>query len=628
MMRVLFVLGLLSVVACGISIPNAQPIGYVPGQIVSVRVSSLTSTHEMLPFPFYSVPQCKPLPSRFKAEKKKQNLGESLTGIQNEPSEYFVEIMRNISCRKVCDTMSIDDKQKSALKSRIDQRYRGHMSLDGLDVAQLPQISKGVRQVTPGYPLGVPAKLSPSGKALVNNHLHFEILFNEPDVHSDNNEETYRIVGFHVKAYSVKYDHVDSECDIAKDFSLGTHEMVSIDDEELTYTYSVSWIPEPNVAWATRWDEYFRGTPTDNRIHWFSILNSTIVVITLAIFIGLSIIRSLRKDISRYNVVTAEEVQEESGWKMCHGDVFRAPEQSVLFTVIVSTGFQLVLMTASTLAIALLGFLNPQSRGSLLSALISCYVFAGFFAGVLGARLLKYFNNQSWRNAFAIGIFLPGVSMSWYILLNFIQWGAHASSAVPITTLLSLFCLWLCCSIPLTVMGAQVGFRQGAIRDPCRVHGVARLIPATKGSVPLWATPLIAGAVPFGAGFIELLFVLTSVWQGRIYYAFGFLSVALVIVTLCAAEASIALTYFRLTGENYHWWWPSLFSGFSTGLFVFLYTVYFLLTSLSIRHIPSVLLYFGYMGMASAIVGIMMGSVAFIASYLFIRKIYSSIKVD
>ena len=325
---------------------------------------------------------------------------------------------------------------------------------------------------------------------------------------------------------------------------------------------------------------------------------------------------------------TPEEVQEESGWKMCHGDVFRAPEHSVLFTIIVSTGFQLFLMGGGTLVIALLGFLNPQSRGSLLSALISCYVFVGFFAGVLGARLLKYFNQQSWRNAFAIGIFLPGVSMTCYILLNFIQWAAHASSAVPISTLLSLFCLWLCCSIPLTIMGAQVGFRQGALRDPCRVHGVARLIPATKNSVPLWVTPLIAGAVPFGAGFIELLFVLTSVWQGRVYYAFGFLSIAVSIVTLCMAEASIALTYFRLTAENYHWWWPTLMSGFSTGLFVFLYTCYFLFTSLPIRHIPSVLLYLGYMGMASAIVGIMMGSVAFLASYAFIRRIYSSIKVD
>lgn len=619
---------LVATLAYGIQIPNVQPIGYVPGEIVGMRVNSLTSTHEMLPYPFYSVPHCKPLATRFKDEKKRQNLGESLSGLRNEPSEYFVEIMRNISCRRLCDTLIPTQKEKEILKQRIDERYRGHISLDGLDVAQLPQVSKGVRQVTPGYPLGVPAKLSPTKKTLVNNHLHFEVLFNEPDVHTDNNEETYRIVGFHVKAYSVKYDHVSSECDLGKDFNLDAHEMQGLDDDELSYTYSVSWIPEPNVAWATRWDEYFKGTPTDNRIHWFSILNSTIVVISLAIFIGLSIIRALRKDISKYNEVSIEEVREESGWKMCHGDVFRAPEHPLAFTILTSTGFQLFLMSAGTLATALLGFLNPQNRGSLLSALITCYVFVGFFAGVLGARMLKYFNQQSWKNAFAIGIFLPSVVMMWYICLNFIQWGEHASSAIPFTTLLSLLALWLCCSVPLTIMGAQVGFRQEVLRNPCRVHGVARLIPASQWALPLWSTPLFAGAVAFGAGFIELLFMLTSVWQGRVYYAFGFLSVAFLIVTLCAAEASIALTYFRLTSENYHWWWPTLFSGFATGLYVFLYTFYFLFASLSIRHISSILLYLGYMGLASTLLGLLLGSVAFIASFLFIRKIYGSIKVD
>ena len=71
-----------------------------------------------------------------------------------------------------------------------------------------------------------------------------------------------------------------------------------------------------------------RGNP-DDEIHYFSIVNSLMIVLFLTGVVAMIMLRTLRRDISHYNEVqTVEEAQEESGWKLVHGDVFRPPQFS------------------------------------------------------------------------------------------------------------------------------------------------------------------------------------------------------------------------------------------------------------------------------------------------------------
>lgn len=50
------------------------------------------------------------------------------------------------------------------------------------------------------------------------------------------------------------------------------------------------------------------------------------IVLFLTGVVAMIMLRTLRKDISAYNEIhTLEEAQEESGWKLVHGDVFRPP---------------------------------------------------------------------------------------------------------------------------------------------------------------------------------------------------------------------------------------------------------------------------------------------------------------
>merc|ERR1711935_1257234 len=113
---------------------------------------------------------------------------------------------------------------------------------------------------------------------------------------------------------------------------------------------------------------------------------------------------------------------------------------------------------------------------------------------------------------------------------------------------------------------------------------------------PIW-TSVMGGILPFGAVFTELFFILSSIWQHHIYYMFGFLVLVLLILAVTCTEVAVAMTYFQLTSEDYHWWWRSFASTGSSGAYVFLYSVLYFNTKLQMDKIVSVLLYFGYMFM-------------------------------
>ena len=70
-----------------------------------------------------------------------------------------------------------------------------------------------------------------------------------------------------------------------------------------------------DIRWASRWDTYLM--MMDDQIHWFSIINSVMIVLFLSGMVAMIMMRTLHRDISKYNQLeTAEEAQEETGWKL------------------------------------------------------------------------------------------------------------------------------------------------------------------------------------------------------------------------------------------------------------------------------------------------------------------------
>ena len=69
---------------------------------------------------------------------------------------------------------------------------------------------------------------------------------------------------------------------------------------------------------------------------------------------------------------------------------------------------------------------------------------------------------------------------------------------------------------------------------------------------------LVGGILPFGAVFIELFFILTSIWLHKFYYIFGFLTLVFAILIVTCMEITIVLCYFQLCSEDYRCVLPTL----------------------------------------------------------------------
>ncbi|KAL0337773.1 UNVERIFIED_CONTAM: Transmembrane 9 superfamily member 12 [Sesamum calycinum] len=314
-------------------------------------------------------------------------------------------------------------------------------------------------------------------------------------------------------------------------------------------------------------------------------------------------LRTVRRDLTRYEELDKEaqaQMNEElSGWKLVVGDVFREPSHSKLLCVMVGDGVQITGMAVVTIVFAALGFMSPASRGS----------------------------SEGWRSvSWSIACFFPGIVFVILTVLNFILWGSKSTGALPISLYFKLLALWFCISVPLTLLGGHFGTRAQPIQYPVRTNQIPREIPARK--YPSWLLVLGAGTLPFGTLFIELFFILSSIWLGRFYYVFGFLLIVLLLLVIVCAEVSVVLTYMHLCVEDWMWWKAFYASG-SVALYVFLYSVNYLVFDLKSLSGPvSATLYLGYSLIMAIAIMLSTGTIGFLTSFYFVHYLFSSVKID
>jgi transmembrane 9 superfamily protein 2/4 len=307
----------------------------------------------------------------------------------------------------------------------------------------------------------------------INNHVKIRIGYNNQVNPEDPNEG--HIVDFTVIPYSTEYS--DSNLNEAKKSmkTCGHSEDLrrpmylsktkGFNGVHVYWTYSVEWVQDNEKEWRTRWDVYFETGSDQNEIHWFSIINALLIVLFLSGMVGMILMRSLHRDISRYNRVPTEEEREEereeSGWKLVHADVFRAPSKNpMLLCVMCGTGAQLLGMAMVTLFFAAVGTLRPSNRGKLVIALIVCFVLLGMLAGYVSSRMYKMFKGKRWQmSTIMTAILFPGVLFGLFFLLNLFVWGAGSDAAVPFGSIVLVFFLWTGISVPLVFAGAFFGFR-------------------------------------------------------------------------------------------------------------------------------------------------------------------------
>lgn len=257
------------------------------------------------------------------------------------------------------------------------------------------------------------------------------------------------------------------------------------------------------------------------------------------------------------------------------------------------------------------------------------YVCLGTPAGYVSSRIYKSFGGEKWKtNIILTSMFCPGVVFCLFFVMNLVLWAKESSAAIPFSTLLALLVLWFCVSVPLTFVGALFGFRKRPIEHPVRTNQIPRQIPEQTIYTQPFPGIIMGGVLPFGCIFIQLYFILNSLWSNQMYYMFGFLFLVFIILIITCSETTVLLCYFHLCAEDYHWWWRSFMTSAFTSFYLFLYCVHYFKTRLNIEGVASTFLYFGYTFIIVFLFFLMTGTIGFFATFWFVRKIYSVVKVD
>jgi len=649
--------------ANGFYLPGINPYSYSDGEAVKLKVNKLTSIHDEYPIEYYRLPFCHPAEG---VKMDNENLGEFLSGDRIENSPYVIKMKEDSYCEQVCISHLGRSEGKGVSPSKIiraiRKEYHDNWIVDNLPSAsKLEDDNKSYTKYFHGFPIGFIA--SDDQKAYINNHVNIELEYHEVDGVETGVKE-YRIVRFTVEPFSIAHDYTPNfadddggedsaasrpatiknpipSCDYKKkDRKHTNYYMVTKGGPgpqpasgKVLFTYDVKWKENKEVSWASRWDIYLNmddGIP--NKVHWLSISNSLVIVFVLTSMIAAILVRNLRRDYDRYaRVATDEEKsedQEEFGWKLVHADIFRPPSNPMILSVCVGSGVQLLFMSLLTLTFAMMGFLSPARRGSLIMALLVLYVLMGGVGGYSMARIYKTFKGKSWQKATVFTAFgFPTIAFGIFFVMNLLAVSKQSSDAVPFTRMLVLLLLWFGISTPLVFFGAYFGFKIDAIEFPVNTSNIPRQIPDQPWFMSSFFTAAIAGVMPFGACFLELFFIMSSLWMDQYYYVFGFLFLTFAILLLTCAEITILFNYFQICGEDYRWWWRSFTTGGATAFYVFGYSFHYF-KQLETNSPATYVLYFGYMALISFGLFLVMGTVGFMSSLWFNKKIFGSIKID
>jgi len=657
----------------GYYLPGVNIHSFQAGQEIKLKVNKMTSTQTLYPLDYYKFPFCQPEGG---PKMDNENLGEFLAGDRIESSPYMLMMKKDMYCEQVC-MANLGPGERPKLKANkvirvIRKGYHNNWIVDNLSAASKMETDALVTtRFWQGFPVGFIAE--DNKKAYIHNHVNIELFYHKATdlPAADNSVPEYRIVRFIVEPFSIKHDMdataVSEEeelksgqdgflplvakinrpiasCDpsIAYDQRPHTNYGMVVEDGrepqpasgKALFTYDVIWTEDPNTTWASRWDVYlYMNGAVPAKVHWVSIMNSMVIVFVLSAMIAAILVRNLRRDFARYNKLATDEEKaedlEEFGWKLVHADVFRPPStHPMLLAVGCGTGAQILMMVFFTIIFASLGFLNPARRGALLMAELILFVMMGGVNGYVTARLYKTFKGKAWQRATTMtAVGFPGIAFVFFILLNLVAWSQQSSDRVPFTTLLVLIVLWFGISTPLVFVGAYFGYKQEAMEFPVNTSSIPRQIPDQPWFMGLPFTLFVGGILPFGSCFVELYYILASVWQEYYYYVFGFLLVVFFILVITCAEITVLFTYFQLCSENYQWWWRAFGNAGSTAIWVFLYSlVYF--QQLQANSIVTYFLYFGYMGLVCLGMFCMMGFVGVACSLWFNKVIFASVKID
>ncbi|CAM8913435.1 unnamed protein product [Rhodiola kirilowii] len=469
-------------------------------------------------YEYYDLPFCRP----GEILKQSESLGEVLNGDRLANTLYKVKFREDKSDQYVLCEKKLMRNDVSNFRNAVSNDFYYQMYYDDLPfwgfIGKVERIWSAEEK---------------NFKHYLFNHVQFNAFYNEDQV-------------VEIRAWNDPKHVVD----------------ITTDKEiDVQFTYSVLW-NKTSIPYANRLDRYTRASFLQpyNRIHWFSVLNSFVIIVLMMALLTLLFMRHLKHDLKKCSSEDGEE-ESEVGWKYLHGDVFRCPRNMSLFSAVLGAGSQLYSLLCTLFLLASFDVLYPYSRGSLCTSLIVVYALTSFVAGYSSSSFHNQLSASGWQRSVLIsGLLYLGPVFVIMCILNTVAIFYGATAALPFGTIVLIILISIFIAAPLLALGGVAGYNfRSEFKAPCPTKRVPREIPSLAWYRTTPGQMLIGGLLPFGTIALELHNLLLSLWGYKIFTTPSILFIMFLILTILTAMLSISLTYIQLSAEDHEWWWRQVF---------------------------------------------------------------------
>ena len=586
------------------------------GETLSIQAGSLSSKKGIIPYGYTRLNICQSQ----KIVKAEDTLGEILRGEVLYTTDYFAITNEDEFCKILCYN-TFNEKTVALIKKLIRRRYFTNWIVDKLP-AGLLLYNKESKQTSIKYFNGIPLGYHENGDFYIYNHYQFYILLNK------NEDDRFNVVGFNIMPISIKHNKDVPIC--GKDEKSNSknleQEPQPLVEGKILFTYDVIF-EYSDITLASRWDHYKTSRAA---IHWTGIIISEVLIVIISAIIITILCRNLSLDISSYNyrVSQLEEINEYD-WKQIAGDVFRPPSGNVvLLSSMLGTGTQLFLTILATLFFGIFGFMNPELRANILNIGILFFCFMGLPGGYIASLFYRFWGGNNWIEVSLLTSFLfPGAIIFGYIIVNIILTIEKSNAASHFSDILSLFALWIFCTSPLIIMGNFLGYKSRKMSTPSDINRIPRIIPEKPWYLNDKYITLLTGFIGFSTIFIEFNYVMGSLWRHEIYFMATFIWISFLLFLIVVGEMTVLFIFLNLCRGDYNWTWKSFIMGSSPVIYIIIYSVLYFFY-LRINRLSSLIVYFGMMGMVSSILMLICGTIAVLFNFVFLKIIYSKIRID
>ena len=605
------------------------------GEKINIVSGSVNSFKTQIPYDLYYLDICPPedviqIPA---------NLGELLLIGKSYHTGYEVLVNETKKCNLLCRKKIYNTSYKR-LNNLISKDYYIKYFLDSLPagLAKTNYINNTKEII---YNTGIPIGFIKNEKTYIYNYYKINIEINTDNLTINTTENNidnkyvlknvtgYEIINFYIEPYSIKINE-NEICNVHNIISknqIYENQILEV-NEEITFLYDIIF-SSTNITYENRFNKYFY---LDDSIHWNNLFIGIIIIIILTIILILVYIRSTKNDneIQNVRVLSEDEVINEYGWRNIIYDVFRRPYRSDILASFIGTGIQLLVMVFYSLLFVSLGIIQPKNGGSYFSLLVMVYIFLSLLSGYFSARFYKMVHGLNWLKVTILtALLFPIIFIFLLSIIDFFYWVEDSTTYVNFQNFFSLISLWLMGTVPLLILGTFIGLSQKRIDIPCDINPVPGSIQFDE--IPWYLRVrfswFITGFPSFFSIFVELFYIMDSLWKQGFYSLSKYLLISLFILIVTSNEIAILFTYLNLCKGDYRWWWKSFLVSASPALYIMVFSVFYMF-NMGFEQLSSIMIYLNFMILFSVIIGLISGSTGVILTFIFLRNIYSRIKVN